>query len=798
MRDEKMSLTLVAALLISPTEPQKTGYVVEPVPFTDVHLTDQFWAPKIETNRKVSIPFAFQKCEETGRVNLFERAATVLRGEPLENKKAPGYPFDDTDVYKVLEGAAYALSVKPDAKLEAYVDGLIVKIAAAQEPDGYLYCTRTIDPINPHPWAGKQRWELEQHDSHELYNLGHLYEAAVAHYQATGKKTLLNVAIKSADLLDKTFGPGKKKIWPGHEITEMALVKLSKATNEPRYLALAKFLLDCRGGAGEYWQAHKPVVQQTEAVGHAVRASYLYSGMADVAALTGDKSYSKAIDTIWSDVVGKKLYITGGIGATGAGEAFGKAYELPNMSAYCETCAAVGNDYWNQRLFQLHGDGKYVDVLERTLYNGLLSGVSLDGKGFFYPNPLESNGQHARSPWFGVACCPGNITRFMPSLPGYFYGKRGNEIWANLFATSKAEIALDGGQKVTIEQKTEYPWQGDIKFTVTPQKQANLTLNIRIPGWARNEAVPSDLYTFKDSVQGNPTLTVNGKVQTIKVVKGYVAINRSWKKGDVVDLKLPMPIRRIVSNDKVASNRGRVALQRGPIVYCAEWTDNPGIQVRNLILQDNAALNASFEPQLLNGVTVIKGKAHTAQKAEDGKMNVSDHPFTAIPYYAWANRGRGQMMVWLPNSVESARLVASPTISSTAKVKTSGGNGPNAINDGEAPRSVYEESTFFHWWPKKGTTEWVEYEFAKESEVASASIYWFDDTGRGECRTPESWKLFYRDGEDWKPVENPSAYGTELGKMNKVTFTKVKTKGLRLEVKQKQNWASGIYEWSVN
>ncbi len=773
-------------------------YAVEPVPFTAVHLNDKFWAPKIETNRKVSIPFAFEKCEETGRVDLFERAAKALRGEPLENKKAPGYPFDDTDVYKVLEGAAYSLSVHPDPKLEAYLDTLITKIAAAQEPDGYLYTTRTIDPQNPHPWAGKERWILEQHDSHELYNLGHLYEAAVAHYRATGKKTLLNVATKSADLLVATFGPGKRKIWPGHEITEMGLVKLSQATGKKKYLDLAKFLLDCRGGAGEYWQAHKPVIEQTEAVGHAVRASYLYSGMADVAALTGDKAYVKAIDTIWNDVVGSKLYITGGIGATGAGEAFGKPYELPNMSAYCETCAAIGNDYWNQRLFQLHGDAKYIDVFERTLYNGLLSGVSLDGKGFFYPNPLESNGQHGRSPWFGVACCPGNITRFMPSLSGYFYGKRGNQIWVNLFATSKAEIPLNSGQKVTVEQTTNYPWQGDIKFVINPQKTGKFTMHFRIPGWARNEVVPSDLYSYVDKVSETPTLRVNSQPVAIRLDKGYVVVDRTWKKGDAVEMSLPMPIRRIASNEKVAANRGRVSLQRGPIVYCAEWTDNPGIQVRNFILPNNANLTSTFEPGLLNGVTVIKGSAQTAQKLEDGRMDVKDHAFTAIPYYAWANRGRGQMIVWIPNSVESARLVATPTIASTAKVKTSGGNGPTAINDGEMPRSVYEESTFFHWWPKKGTTEWVEYEFAKEAEVSSASVYWFDDTGRGECRTPESWQLFYRDGNEWKPVENPSSYGVDKDKLNKVTFKSVKTIGLRLEVKQKPNWASGIYEWSVN
>ena len=392
-----------------------------PVPFTAVHVTDRFWAPKIEINRTVTIPFAFGKEEETGRVNNFIRAAEALRGEP-HDMKAPGYPFDDSDVYKVIEGASYTLSVAPDPKLDAYLDDLIAKIGAAQEKDGYLYTTRTIDPLHPHPWAGPKRWVFESVDSHELYNLGHLYEAAVAHYQATGKRTLLDIALRTADLLDATFGPGKQEIWPGHEITEMGLEKLYRFSGDVRNLRLAKFLLDSRGpdgrpGSGRiYNQSNVPVVQQTEAEGHAVRATYLYSGMADVAALTGDETYTNAIDRIWDNVAEKKLYITGGIGATSSGEAFGKNYQLPNMSAYNETCAAAGNDYWNQRLFLLHGDAKYIDVFERTLYNGLISGVSLDGKSFFYPNPLESNGQHHRSPWFGVACCPSNITRFMPSI----------------------------------------------------------------------------------------------------------------------------------------------------------------------------------------------------------------------------------------------------------------------------------------------------------------------------------------------------------------------------------------------
>src|SRR3989442_10130790 len=461
-------------LATPPAVAQPRDYPVKPVPFTSVHFNDGFWAPRLEINRKVTIPFAFKKDEETKRIYNFERAAAALRGETLKDKTPPGYPFDDTDVYKVIEGAAYALNVQPDPELEAYVDGLIAKIGAAQEADGYLYTTRTIDPEHPHRWAGTKRWELEKVDSHELYDLGHLYEAAVAYYQATGKRSLLDIALKTADLLDKTFGPGKQSIWPGHQITEMGLVKLYRVTGDERYLDLAKFLLDARGpdctkGSGRtYNQSHLKVVDQPEAVGHAVRATYMHSGMADVAALTGDLSYVNAIDKIWEDVADKKLYITGGIGATGSGEAFGTAYELPNMSAYNETCAAVGNDFWNQRLFLLHADAKYIDVMERTLYNGLISGVSLDGKTFFYPNPLESAGQHRRSPWFGVACCPGNITRFLPSVPGYVYAQRGDALFVNLFIGSTADIKLDNGRKLKVVQETRYPRDGAIKMTVSP------------------------------------------------------------------------------------------------------------------------------------------------------------------------------------------------------------------------------------------------------------------------------------------------------------------------------------------
>jgi YD repeat-containing protein len=794
-------LAACASLAAQSGPPLPRDYPVKPVPFTAVHVHDGFWAPRIETNRTVTIPFAFKKDEATGRVDNFIRAAKALRGEPFENHKYPPYPFDDTDVYKVIEGASYTLSVHPDAQLEAYVDGLIEKIGAAQEPDGYLYTARTIDPLHPHPWSGNERWILEGVNSHELYDLGHLYEAAVAYYQATGKRALLDIALHTADLLDRTFGAGKRAIWPGHQIVEMGLAKLYRVTGDERYLRLAKFMLDARGpdsgeeGAGNpYVEAQQRVVDQTEAVtgGHAVRAMYMYSGMADAAALTGDAAYVRALDRIWENVAGKKLHITGGVGARADGEAFGADYELPNMSAYNETCAAVGNDYWNHRMFLLHADGKYIDVMERTLYNGLISGVSLDGTTFFYQNPLEATGRAGkdqRSPWFGVACCPGNITRFMASVPGYIYAQRGDEVWVNLYAASSADIKLDDGHVLKIEQETRYPWDGAVKLTVNPDRPARLTIHARIPGWARNQPVASDLYRFVDPPPAPATLRIDGRPVPLKLDKGYAGVTRMWRKGDTIELHLPMPVRRVAAHERIAADRGRVALQRGPIVYAAEWPDNPKGLVRNLLLPAGAPLT----------VVVVRGKATALAYDAYGKVAGTAQQFTAIPYYAWANRGRGQMMVWFPTGAAYARPQPYPTVSSKATVTVSGQSrrDPRTINDQEEPASSDDPTGYFDWWPRKGTTEWVEYAFEKPATVSECRLYWFDDTGRGEVRVPAAWRLLYRDGNEWRPVRAREPYGVGKDGYNRVAFEAVSTGGLRLEVTMQPDWSAGIQQWRV-
>jgi DUF1680 family protein len=795
----------------------KPDYPIKPVPFTAVHLTDEFWAPRIEVNRTSSIPAAFEQCELTGRVALFDRAAAVLRGEANVDKRPPGYPFDETDLYKVIEGASYSLSVTADPKLDAYIDGLIAKIAAAQEPDGYLYTARTIDPKNPHRWAGPERWVFERDDSHELYDLGHLFEAAVAHYLATGKRPLLDVAIKAADLLVATFGPGKRTTWPGHQITEMALVKLYRVTGREAYLNLAEFLLDERGPGpfpeGEranprglnYNQAHLKVIEQSEPVGHAVRAVYMYSGMADVAAVTGDQAMRDAGKRIWDYLITSKLYLTGGIGASGSGEAFGQPYELPNMTAYNETCASVGMDFWNHRLFLLEGDAKYIDVMERTLFNGLVSGVSLDGKTFFYPNPLESNGQHARQEWFGVACCPGNITRFMPSVPGYLYATRGDAVFVNLFARGTAKIDLPGGA-IVIEQDTRYPWDGAVTMTVRPDRARRFAINVRIPGWARNEPVPSALYRFLDAAGATPTLRVNGQAQAVAVGRlnhGYVTIDRTWSPGDTIALSLPMPVRRVVAIDKVIANSNRVALQRGPIVYAAEWPDNPNGKVRNIVLADGRQLTSEYRRDLLNGVQVISGRATGLAFDAKGGVIRTNQPFMAIPYATWANRGRGQMAVWLARTEAAAHPTPFPTVVTTAAIAASAlpngrGKNPRNIIDGEEPASSSDSTAYFDWWPVQGSRmEWVELTFAKPSTVSTSEIYWFDDTGRGGVRVPASWRLLYKSGDQWLPVETTSPMGTARNTWNAISFRPVTTAALRIELTMQEKFSAGLQEWKV-
>lgn len=645
-----LTATFLTCICITGSAQINHGYPIDPVPFTSVKVTDNFWGQRLQASREVTIPLAFSKCEETGRYENFVKAA-----HPSDTYKVEGFSFDDTDVYKTIEGASYSLQTYPDKKLQKYIDSVLVIVAGAQEPDGYLYTARTMNPKHPHNWAGKERWVAVENLSHEFYNLGHMIEGAVAHYQATGKRNFLDIAIKYADCVCREIGngPQQKKYVPGHQIAEMALVKLYMVTGDKKYLDQAKFFLDTRGYTSRkdaYSQAHKPVVEQDEAVGHAVRAVYMYSGMADVAAITGDSSYIKAIDKIWDNIVSKKIYITGGIGARHAGEAFGNNYELPNLSAYCETCAAIGNVYMNYRLFLLHGDAKYFDVLERTLYNGLISGVSLDGGSFFYPNPLSSNGKYSRKPWFGCACCPSNVSRFIPSLPGYVYAVKNDQVYVNLYLSNKAELKVDK-KKILLEQETGYPWNGDIRLKITQGNQ-DFTMKLRIPGWVRGNVLPGDLYSYTDNQKPAYQVSVNGQTVESDVNDGYLSIARKWKKGDVVEVHFDMIPRIVKANPKVEADHGRVAVERGPIVYCAEWPDNR-FNVHSILLNQHPQFKVTDKPELLYGIRQITTDAQALSYDKAGKLVTKDVELTLIPYYAWAHRGEGDMEVWLPIDVSA-------------------------------------------------------------------------------------------------------------------------------------------------
>lgn len=624
----------------------KSDYPIQGIPFYNVQVRDNFWLPKIETNRKATIPASFKKCEEMGRLENF-----LLAGGKMKGKVWGEMPFDDTDVYKIIEGASYSLTTFPDPELDAYVDSLIAIITIGQEEDGYLTTWKTIDStVSPAAWCDPGgRWK-NLHCSHELYNSGHMFEAAAAHYLATNKRNFLDIALKNADLLVEVFGEGKNPQVPGHQIVETGLIKLYLITKKKEYLDLARHFLDQRGDStlretwGPYNQDHMPVTQQTEAVGHAVRAAYMYAGMTDIAALFEDEAYKNAIQQIWENVVYKKIYLTGGIGARHRGESFGDNYELPNLTAYNETCAAIANVYWNYRMFLLFGDGRYMDVLERSLYNGVISGVSLDGTLFFYPNPLECNMEYAfnsgntltRQPWFDCSCCPTNLCRFMPSVPGYIYARENNKLYVNLYVTSSTKVEINN-TPVTVSQETDYPWDGNIIINISPQKDDEFEVRLRIPEWVTDRPLPGDLYQYTNTLKQKHQIKVNGEIVTPETDKGYAVLSRIWNPGDRIELTLPMEVRQVRANEKVKADSGLLAMERGPIVYCVEEIDNPDID--DLYMNEKLRFNPIYNTELLNGVEVVTAGTSGKEKT-----------FTAIPYYVWNNRGANKMKVWLPEN----------------------------------------------------------------------------------------------------------------------------------------------------
>jgi len=789
---------VVLGLLSYCTQQSEKDYPIRAIPLSQVQMQDGFWSGRIDTGREATLPYTFRKCEETGRIDNFAIAGGLKTGQ-----QNGVYPFDDTDVYKTIEGASYSLILHPDPQLDQYLDSLIVQIAAAQEEDGYLYTARKNKPEWLVRRSGADRWSNLAW-SHELYNAGHHYEAAVAHYHATGKRSLLNIALKNADLIDNVFGPAKIQSPPGHQEIEIGLVKLYRVTGQEKYLRLAKFFLDQRGYShngrelwGEYAQDHKPVLEQTEAVGHAVRAPYMYSAMLDVAALTGDTRYAEASIKLWENVVGKKLYITGGLGAVGMSERFAGNYDLPNKSAYQETCASIANVFWNQRLFLYTGEAKYIDVLERTLYNALLSGVALGGDLFFYPNVLASRGYHERFPWFDCACCITNMSRFMPSLPGYIYALENDKIYLNLFAGSEAVIPL-GNNNIRIVQETRYPWEGMVKITVDPQQPGDFELRIRIPGWAQNQPVPGDLYRFQNTTGETPAMALNGEPILLSMDKGYAFIRRRWKQGDVVELHLPMPVRRVIANGNVAEDRAKTALQRGPIIYCLEWPDNRNGRVLNLVLPDNAPLRAEYHSDLLNGVEIIRGNAISVAYAKDGTTLLQEaQEFTAIPYYAWAHRGMGEMAVWIARDPSAAQPLDSPPLAAICRASASVGTGLPALNDRQSPRNSGDASQGVFTWSRNDTL-YVQYDFPQPEDVSAARIYWFADQ-KEQCLPPASWRILALCEDGWKAVYTPyKTWGVKENTFNRVIFETVRTGALRLEAYPQPGFTSGILEWEVD
>ncbi|MEC3965313.1 glycoside hydrolase family 127 protein [Flagellimonas halotolerans] len=624
-----------------------SGYPIEPINIRNVKVHDDFWLPIIQRVQEKTIEYAIEKCREEGRFDNF-----LIAGGEMEGSVKGAMPFDDTDVYKIIEGASNSLISAPNPELEKLLDSLVYIIKVGQETDGYLTTWRTIDPAKPPAsWVKVdrgERWEsLDM--SHELYNAGHLFEAAVVHYKATGKRNFLDIAIKNADLMVRTFGEGEGKVAavPGHQIIETGLIKLYQTTGKKDYFDLAKYFLDHRGKPehhelfGDYSQDHVPVTDQDEVVGHAVRAVYMYAGMTDIAAIEKDTAYLKAVNALWENMVNKKMYITGGIGAKHEGEAFGENYELPNLTAYNETCAAIGDVYWNHRLHNLTGDVKYFDVIERTLYNGLISGLSLDGQKFFYPNALESDGVYkfnqgacTRKDWFDCSCCPTNVIRFLPAMPGLIYSKTDDTVFVNLYATNDATVDLKA-QTVKLSQETSYPWNGKVKLSIDPKEEkGNFAMKLRIPGWARNEVLPGNLYQYGTTTTETNKISLNGEELDVQAEDGYFTISREWTKGDVLELEFPMSVREVIANPKVEEDKGKMSLEYGPIVYAVEEIDNKG-KFDDIQLSANEEFKVEMQPDLLKGVNTI-----------------SNEKLTAIPYYAWSNRGIGKMKVWLPAKAE--------------------------------------------------------------------------------------------------------------------------------------------------
>ncbi len=796
-------------------------YPLKPIPFNEVELTSSFWRPRLVTQRKTLVPFAFERTQ-SGVAHL--QAAKNY----LEGKGAPGHRphrFIDSDLYKVMEGAAYLLQLEKDPELEAKFDQLAELIEGAQEPNGYLYPSHTTKVGGKQHMMGDKPYEFVVH-SHELYNVGHLYEAAIAYYRATGKDRLLKVVEKNAEHIRKVFFEGDPQYndgkpinqAPGHQEIELALVKLYRVTGKKKYLDMARKFLEIRGityrpeGQGvmspTYAQQHKPVKEQSKAVGHAVRATYLYSAMADVGTLTQDPSYKEALGRIWENIVNTRMHITGGLGAVHGIEGFGPEYFLPNRDAFNETCAAVGNVFLNYRLFLLHKEARYLDVAEVALLNNVLAAVNLEGNRFFYVNPLDADGKHpfnhgtaSRAPWFGTACCPSNLARLIPQVAGMTYAHDGKDLHVTFYAASKTEATLKG-TKVKIEQETDYPNSGHIRLKLTPEKEVQFNLFLRIPTWLRDQFVPGSLYKYAKPNSGKVpfTLKVNGEKVPFNLERGFVKIKREWKPDDLVELNLPMIVRKNLCDERVKQNHNRIAFTRGPFVLCAEGVDNGGATQRFYFDQQtqtkdsSTQLTAFSESQKAIRVE-LPAKAVTAEdETESLKAKL-------LPYYAWNNRGESSMTVWFPTKKELAvhdphalpkeSVIKSVKASHTFKLDTE-----KAIGDLQEPKNS-RDTHIPRWtsWPQRGKPQWVEAILKKKQTLRSIGVYWYDDAGG--VQLPKEWKVEILQGGEWKPFELyvTDAYEIKKDKYNVVhPSAKIEVEGVKILMTPIESSCVGILE----
>ena len=792
------------------------------IPFNEVTLDDNFWLPRLQTQKKTLVPFSLEKTEPA--VENLRRVGAYLRGEKVTERFTGPY-YVASDLFKVMEGAACLLTLEKDAELEKQMDEIIDVIAAAQAPDGYLYEHHILPEHlrNPSNYAGKTPYSYVVH-SHELYNMGHMYEAAIAYYRATGKRKWLDVAEKNARHINKVFFEGDpnynggKPVMqaPGHQEIELALVKMYQATGEKLYLDMAKKFIDIRGvtynpnGEGvmsyDYAQQHNPVREQRVAVGHAVRATYLYSGMADIVAMLGDTTLLPALDAIWHDIVDKKMHITGGLGAVPGIEGFGPDYVLPNKDTYNETCSAVGNVLFNYRMYLMSGDAKYVDVAEVSLYNNVLAGVNLEGNRFFYVNPLEANGRKTfnhgragRSPWFGTACCPSNLARLIPQISGMIYSHTDDDIFCSLYAGSSVEVPLKSGA-VKLNQQTDYPFDGKVEIAVEPAVDGEeFTLWLRIPSWLNDKFVPGELYSYADSVESKYTLRVNGRRVKSEVVDGFVPVRRAWKSGDVVELDLPMDVRFNVADERVKADSNRLCVTRGPLVYCAEEEDNE--QQVSTYFVSNVKPQASvgkFSEGIMNGIYTISMPAAVAFAEQDTKSTL-----TLVPYYAWNNRGDNEAMnVWFARDAATVRESMVFPVGNIASIKatyTYQNDDELAPVDGKQPTNSFDR-TIPRWtaWPKVGEKQSVEVKLKKKQPIESVSVYWYDD--KGGVQLPVEWNIDYFVDGEWhvfKPYVT-DRFGVELDQFNMVHPAEpIEAEAIRINMMPKKESSIGILELLV-